>query len=150
MLSEPAFALLRQLGRREGGDVEDEDLRTALTGMTRDRAEARIRAWLVGRIARILQVPEASVAVTKPASELGIDSLMGVELGLTLQEALGDDIPTTAVSDSLSIDEIGARIIRHLHGEADAGGGEARTEIRVAVQHLAIAQDAAGAAEAAE
>ncbi len=153
-LSEPAFALLKTLGKRAEGEGGDDDLRAALTGMTQDRAEARLTAWLVGRIAHILQVPEKSVAAGRPVADLGIDSLMGVELGLTLQESLGDDIPVTMVSDALSIQEIAARIVRHLHGGGDDTGmapAAPTDDLRLAVQHLSVAQDHLDApAEAAE
>ena len=142
-LGEPAFGLLKHLGKRAEGESGDEDLRHLLTGMPQARAEEKLTSWLVSRIAHILQVPEKSVAAGRSVSELGIDSLMGVELGLTLQEALGDDIPVTMVSDALSVQEISARIVRHLHG----GTGEQATDRlnaedgRLAVQHLGLAED---------
>ncbi len=142
-LSEPGFGLLKVLGKRAEGDNGEEDLRAALIGMTQDRAEGRLTGWLVGRIAHILQVPEKSISPARPVADLGIDSLMGVELGLTLQESLGDDIPVTMVSDALSIQEIAARIVRHLHGgsapDAVAEGADA-DDVRLAMQHMSAAQ----------
>ncbi|NBE06424.1 type I polyketide synthase [Paragemmobacter ruber] len=150
-IAEPAFGLLKALGKRAEGEASDDDLRAALVAMTQDRAEARLTAWLVGRIAHILQVPEKAVVPGRPVADLGIDSLMGVELGLTLQESLGDDVPVSLVSDALSIEEIAARIVRHLHGGAGAAPAEATEEVRLAVQHLSVAQDhVAAPAEAAE
>lgn len=143
-MGEPSFALLRSLGKRAEADGGEDDLRAALVGMTRDRAEARLAAWLAGRIAHILQVPEKAVALDRAVSDLGIDSLMGVELGLTLQEALGDDIPVTLVSDALSIHAISERIVRHLHGaEPDAVTqlGQGAKEVRLAMQHIGLALD---------
>lgn len=154
ILSEPSFGLLKTLGKRAEGESGEEDLRAALTALTQDRAELRLTAWLVGRIAHILQVPEKTVSSARPVADLGIDSLMGVELGLALQESLGDDIPVTMVSDALSIQEIAARIVRHLHG---ASGPEPVAAIvdsddaRLAMQHMSIAQaHLSHAAEAAE
>lgn len=150
-IAEPAFGLLKALGKRAEGEAVDDDLRATLTGMTQDRAEARLTAWLVGRIAHILQVPEKAVMPGRPVADLGIDSLMGVELGLTLQESLGDDIPVTMVSDALSIHEIAARIVRHLHGGAGSQTAATSEGVRLAVQHLSVAQDHVDApAEAAE
>lgn len=149
-LSEPAFGLLKLLGKRAEGDGGEEDLRHVLTGMTQGRAEERLTAWLVARIAHILQVPEKSVSAGRSVSELGIDSLMGVELGLTLQEALGDDIPVTMVSDALSIQEISARIVRHLHGASDDTTRDklSAEDARLAVQHLGLLEDQAAPARA--
>ena len=135
-LSEPAFALFRRLGRRSDAGSGGEDLREALIGLPEERAVARMVAWLTSRIAHILQVSEKAVLPGKPVSELGIDSLMGVELGLTLQDALGADIPTTAVSDSFTIEEISLRIVRHLHGGV---AGEASDALRAVMHHVEVA-----------
>lgn len=149
-LGEPAFGLLKALGRRSEAEVGEDDLRSVLTGLTEARAAERLEAWLVGRVAHILQVPEKSVAATKPVSDLGVDSLMGVELGLTVQQTLGDDIPVTLISDALSLREIALRIVRHLHG-AGSGGEEAVGEVHLAEQHLgSVGALRGGRAEAAE
>ena len=148
-LSEPTFGLLRALGRRTEVEAGEDDLRSVLTGMTQARAAERLESWLVGRVAHILQVPEKAVAATKPVADLGVDSLMGMELGLTVQQTLGDDIPVTLISDALSLREIALRIVRHLHG---AGAVEERTgEVRLAEQHLgSVATLRETRAEAAE
>ncbi len=142
-LSEPTFGLLKTLGKRAEGEGSDDDLRAVLTGLPEDSAKTRLATWLVGRIANILHVPEKAVEASRPVADLGIDSLMGVELGLTVQEALGDDIPVTMISDSLSIHNISARIVRHLHGAVDGSGAfpiEAE-DARLAMQHLGLAED---------
>lgn len=151
-LAEPSFALFQTLGRTAEVDSPDDDLRAALVGMTRPRAEAWLTAWLTTRIARILQVPEAALSASRPVSDLGIDSLMGVELGLSLQEALGEAMPVTAVSDSLSIEEIAARLVRHLHGDGAEPEGVTATDLRLVGQHLSAplaAEDAAPSAPVA-
>ncbi|MBD1203444.1 MAG: KR domain-containing protein, partial [Rhodobacteraceae bacterium] len=149
-LGEPAFGLLRALGRRTEAEAGEDDLRSVLTGMTEARAAERLEGWLVARVAHILQVPEKAVVATKPVADLGVDSLMGVELGLTVQQTLGDDIPVTLISDALSLREIALRIVRHLHG-ADAAVEERAEEIRMAEQHLgSVAALRETRAEAAE
>jgi acyl carrier protein len=117
-MSGPSFRLLRNLGRREGEGVDTESLRDVLIGLPRAKAEERLSAFLVGRIAHILHVSEKTISIRRPITELGMDSLMGVELGLTLQESLGSDLPVTAVSDGLSIAQIADRIVTHLHEES--------------------------------
>jgi len=111
----PSFRLLRSLGRREGESADTENLRDTLLSLPRAKAEERLSAFLLGRIAHILHVSEKAVSIRRPITELGMDSLMGVELGLTLQESLGSDLPVTAVSDGLSIAQISDRIVTHLH-----------------------------------
>lgn len=122
-LSEPSFQLLRNLGQREGDGGSTEDLRETLRSLSRAKAEERLAGFLVGRIAHILHLSETAISTTRPITELGMDSLMGVELGLALQETLGDDAPVTSVSDGLSIAQISARIVENLQGGSDADLG---------------------------
>ena len=114
-MSGPSFHLLRSLGRRDGERADTENLRDTLIALPRAKAEERLSAFLVGRIAHILHVSEKAVSIRCPITELGMDSLMGVELGLTLQESLGSDLPVTIVSDGLSVAQISDRIVKHLH-----------------------------------
>ncbi|MCX7288614.1 MAG: acyl carrier protein, partial [Rhodobacterales bacterium] len=139
-LGAPSFQLLRTLGRSGEAESSDEDLRGVLTGMPFAKAQERLVIWLVGHIAHILQVSEQAVSVSKPVSDMGLDSLMGVELGLMMQDSLGDDLPITAVSDALSILDIANRIVRHIHGETSSEGLDG-PDARLAMQHLSIARD---------
>ena len=130
-LSDPVHRLFSNLGRTEGDRGDDKNLRETLIDLPRPKAEEMLTAFLVGRIAHILHVSEAAINVNRPTTELGMDSLMGVELGLTLQELLGNDLPVAAVSEGLSIVQISARIVGHLagggQGETGAGDGGAGT-----------------------
>ncbi len=150
-LSTPSFGLMKVLGRKSEAETGDEDLRNLLIGLPLEKAEKRLALYLVGRIAHILQISEKAINESKPVSELGIDSLMGIELGLTLQESLGDDIPVTSVSDTFSIREISRRIVLHLHGGSEtlATDSESATLLQ---QHSAAneALQPARRAEAAE
>lgn len=128
-LADPMHRLLWNLGRSEGDRGDDKNLRETLLELPRAKAEEKLAAFLVGRIAHILHVSEAAINVHRPTTELGMDSLMGVELGLTLQESLGNDLPVAAVSEGLSIAQISARIVGHLTGgtadETGAAAGDA-------------------------
>jgi hypothetical protein len=139
-LSSPSFKLLVNLGRSAEVSTGDEDLRSLLVGLPFEKAKERLIIWLVGHVARILQFSEQAVKVSKPVSEMGIDSLMGVELGLTMQDSLGHDLPITAVSDDLSILDIADRIVRHIHGETSSEGLEG-PDAELAMQHLSLALD---------
>ena len=46
------------------------------------------------------------------------DSLMGVEFGLSLEQMLGDNVPVSLISDTLSIDQIASNLVGHLKSGA--------------------------------
>lgn len=81
---------------------------------------------LVAEIARISRTPPEQVDIVKPLTELGIDSLMGVELRLAAEERLGIDIPLLAIGGAGSIVDLAERClkqIRELDEKAGSGTG---------------------------
>ncbi|MBR9765564.1 MAG: SDR family NAD(P)-dependent oxidoreductase, partial [Rhodobacteraceae bacterium] len=120
LLRGPTYGVLQALGQQLGEAAEADDLRKALVALPAEAAVKRLTAFLTREIARILRVPEGSLSASRPVSDFGVDSLMGVELGLAAQQALGDDIPLMAISDAQSIAEIAARLVAHIRGESRA------------------------------
>lgn len=119
-LSEPGWRLMRVLAGREGNDSGGGQFRADLIALPERKAEARLTAFLVERIAKILLVAEGSIKTGQPIETLGMDSLMGVEFGLVLEQALGESVPLSLISETLSIDQISRNIVRHLRsGDAD-------------------------------
>ncbi len=134
LLKGPTYAKLAALGRTSGEAGDFEDLRATLMALPVDKAEARLAGFLTTEIARILRVPENSLSATRAVSDFGMDSLMGVELGLAAQRVLGDDVPMMAISDELSIRDIARKIVGHLHGGDN--GDMTRVAANMAAQHL--------------
>ena len=127
-LAEPGYRLLRALSERDGNDAEGGNLRVEIESLPVRKAEARLAAFVVERIANILRVSEASIKPNEPIGNLGMDSLMGVEFGLAMEQALGDAIPVSMISDSLSINQISRNLVEHLRtGGTDSVGADAAT-----------------------
>ena len=142
IFSQPTFHVLRTLQDRESHDTGGGDLRAELVSLPRRKAETRLAALLVDRIANILRVSEGSIKTTEPISNLGMDSLMGVEFGLSLEQTLGDNVPVSLISDALSIDQIARNIVGHLVSDA-AGAAESDDAAR-----SLLAKHGAGSADA--
>jgi len=67
-------------------------------------------------------------------ADLGMDSLMGLELRLAVQQRLGADIPLTAMAGEQTISDIAARIATSLG--AGGEGGVSRTDADLTHQHV--------------
>lgn len=122
-LNSPTYRAIQLLGQNHDVSQGFDSLRDALVDLPTKEAQQRITDYLLGNIAQMLQVPESSITANQPVTELGMDSLMGVDLGLTLQKSLGDDIPMTAISETLSVRDIARKIVAHIQdgdGELDA------------------------------
>ncbi len=119
VLRHPSHALLRQLGEAGGSMQSSTDLRSDLLALPREKAEKRLAAFVRAEIAAILRVSADSLPLNRPVSQLGMDSLMGVEFGLAMQGALGDDLPMLTMSDNLTVTRIAQTIVQHLHAGAE-------------------------------
>jgi phthiocerol/phenolphthiocerol synthesis type-I polyketide synthase C len=126
-LAEPGARLLRAMSEREGNEGGDDSLRAELLALPPRKAEARLVGFLVERIANILRVSGNAVKTGQPIGSLGMDSLMGVEFGLTLEQALGDAVPVSLISESYSIDQIARNLIDHLRSAGEGDDGLAAT-----------------------
>jgi acyl carrier protein len=96
--------------------------------------------------AEVLRAPAASIDRNKPIFDLGMDSLMLVELKLLIDERLGVDIPQMSLTESATINRIAERVgvsLRDRATVAKGATGIAQTAFSLAAQHSeSIAQPA--------
>jgi acyl carrier protein len=111
VLGEPCFAAVREAA---GAAVAEGDLREALRGADEATATQLLREALAAEIARILRLPVASVTPDSVLGRLGLDSLGGMELRVALEQRLGQPVPLTAVTDTLTVEALARRIAASL------------------------------------
>jgi acyl carrier protein len=70
------------------------------------------------QLARVLGMSPAKLDVEQPLLNLGIDSLMAVEIGNQIQAMVGVEVPTMKFMEGLSIAGLAAYVIEQLSGEA--------------------------------
>ena len=97
LLSSPAFAALAPSGR--AGETTGADLASALAGKSDTQAREIVVATMISEIARILRVPEDGISPNRPLAEIGMDSLMALELRLGLEERLGIELPLLSLGE---------------------------------------------------
>lgn len=119
LLNSPAFAGLG-LARRESHGDESSDLISAIEGKTASEAKEIIVAALRREISHILRMPEAQIDVSRPLGELGLDSLMALELQLSIERICGGDIPMVGAGDR-RLGDIAATIFANLATTSDDG-----------------------------
>ena len=126
-----------ELVRAHGGDQEDdndaEDIQRMLVELDDEQLLERFVELLKHEVCEILRLPAARLDAQRPLQELGLDSLMSVELVVALEERFGIRLPVMELSESSSIDKLSVRILSLLRGEASANESSAPTAIAESV-----------------
>ncbi|WP_321791096.1 SDR family NAD(P)-dependent oxidoreductase [Burkholderia pyrrocinia] len=105
------------------GDARDggTQLREEVLALPRDEAIALVAGTLQAQIARILHMTPDRIALDKSVLDMGMDSLMGMELGLAVEEAFEVKLSVMAIAEGASVTTLAGRIVDSIGASADAG-----------------------------
>ncbi len=118
ILATPLFSEVRA---RTGSTTVDEALADRLASLEPEAALSLIRTVVAEEAARILRLPASGLDPLRPLSQMGMDSLMAVELRLALESRLRVDLPLVSLTEGTSVVSIAARLGSSLAtGAADA------------------------------
>jgi acyl carrier protein len=106
LLKSAAFLDLAQPGG-EARAAHAEDLGTSLRGKSREEAIGIVTGVLRREVAEILRMAEGKVDLTRPLADLGLDSLMALELHMALENAIGVQIAVVGAGDRSLLDMAG-------------------------------------------
>jgi phthiocerol/phenolphthiocerol synthesis type-I polyketide synthase C len=107
VLATPLFSEIRA---KAGPAANDEALADRLAEMNPDAALALLKTVVAEEAARILRLPAGGFDPRRPLSEMGMDSLMAVELRLALESRLRIDLPLVSLTEGTSVASIAARL----------------------------------------
>lgn len=113
-----------ELARLQGSDPDEEggqDIQRMLEELDDAALLEAFAELLKHEISEILRLPASKLDSQRPLQELGLDSLMSVELVVAVEDRFGIRLPVMELSESSSIDKLSARILDLLRG---AGAGE--------------------------
>ena len=116
-----AFALLgrprwlEQLGASECEINAGPTLMEELAILPAEDGRVRLREYLVSVAVRTLDLPGTAIDPDRPLQEMGLDSMMAVELRNEVQQALGVDIAATTLFDYPTIHRLAAHLEKKAH-----------------------------------
>lgn len=118
----------------EGDQNEDNsnDIHKLLLELSDSELVATFTDMLKMEVGEILRVAPDKIDPNRSIFDMGLDSLMGVELGVAVESRFGVRLPVMAISQSPTIAKLAERIIQQLKG------GEAQEP--VSAQHSVAAQ----------
>jgi phthiocerol/phenolphthiocerol synthesis type-I polyketide synthase C len=138
----PKFTELARAGSE--GESEEEgtqDLRRLLMTLPEAELHSTVIDLLKVEIGEILRIAPEKLDPSVSMQHMGLDSLMGVELAVAVENRFGMRLPVMALSDSPTVEKLSGWIISHLRGEEAAATGEhddTRLQVAlVASQHAA-------------
>jgi acyl transferase domain-containing protein/NADPH:quinone reductase-like Zn-dependent oxidoreductase/acyl carrier protein len=117
ILATPLFAELRT---ESGATPGDDALSERLAGLGAEEALTLLKTVVAEEAAQILRLPAAGIDPARPLSELGMDSLMAVELRLALEGRLRIDLPLMSLAEGTSIASIAVRLAGALGSRPEA------------------------------
>lgn len=117
-----------------------EDVRAMLHGKTLNEAEELISEILQEEVAQILCLPKENILVNQSISDLGVDSLMGVELVRAVEQRFAVSIPMMSLSQGPSVRKIARKIALQLISNektSESSGTELEERIKAKAQQHA-------------
>ena len=80
-----------------------------------NRAEI-VGEFLLAQLSGVLQIPPSSVPVDEPLTQLGLDSLMAVELRNRIEKGLGIAVPVVRLLQDFSVTTLGTFVVEQMAG----------------------------------
>jgi NADPH:quinone reductase-like Zn-dependent oxidoreductase/acyl carrier protein len=115
-----AYILARNAGQTS--EEGNSQLRAQVEALPPEQAQQLVAEVLRTQIARILHLSPERVEPDKSVLEMGMDSLMSMELGLAVQENFQVKLPMMAVSEGGSTRTLAARIVASIKQGGDSSG----------------------------
>lgn len=115
---------------------EDGALLEQLRALPKAQAVALVETALRGQIARILHMSPDRVEPDRSVLDLGMDSLMGMELGMAVEESFGVKLSIMAIAEGATVHTLAVRIVDMLE-EGSEGADDASVAANVADEEVA-------------
>lgn len=119
---------MRAAGSQQASSDGDRiDLEDLIRGKSVEEAQQLLHNLVAAEIATILRVTEDSVTPEKVLKDIGLDSLMAMELGMSFQQKTGFDIPLSGVGEDTTVSDVVSRLrerVAKRNGEEELGGDD--------------------------
>lgn len=112
------------------------DLQHKLDELSAEELHDELVQLLKIELSRILLISENKIDPNRSLFDIGLDSLMGVELTAAVEDNLGISIPVMLLSESPSLNMLSSHIVKNLKGEGtSAEPDEAQQVMKIGSQH---------------
>jgi len=134
----PRFSGLRRHGEDAVGGAENlADFQALIEGKSPGEVLTLVTQLVTQEVAQILAISPERIDPARSLHDLGLDSLMGVELALGLEKRFGIQVPAMILNEGPTVERVTTRIIERLTAtDAPEGEGDlSSTAASLAAQH---------------
>ncbi|MGE8943347.1 SDR family NAD(P)-dependent oxidoreductase [Leptospira interrogans] len=137
IMSTPAYEIISReaKGTVAGADGRG-DLRNAVKGLDDQAAKKLVAEYLTNEVAAIFRMPPQDINPKRSLSELGMDSLMGLELRMAVEREISVDIMGISMSDGTTINDIAEHIAAKLRGASHDDEGDIAEGMDLLSKHV--------------
>jgi len=136
-MQSPRFRALGGRAAEEIGDgAMDADIHALIANLSSDEVLQTVTELLFEQMANVLRMPVEKIASNATIYDLGMDSLMAVELVTAIESRFGISVPPTAVTGGATIAQIAGRIATQLCGGEEGAEPPERDDQREALNTL--------------
>lgn len=114
------FAVLNRQRRAADGSEAMQDWRALLAERSPEQAVALVKELVLQELAQVLGIGAERIDPKRPLRDLGLDSLMAVELALGLEQRLGAQLPSMMLSDAPTVEDVARRLVERVQGVSAA------------------------------
>jgi phthiocerol/phenolphthiocerol synthesis type-I polyketide synthase C len=142
--AEPKYEDLAALGQRAQSDkANTDDIRYLLEELSPEELTAAVKDLLKAELGEILRMTPDKIDPDRSVYDIGLDSLMGVELVLAIESRFGIQLSVMALSENPTVSKLTEKLISQLK-DTPQDSDEAAPETLIAAQvEQAVSQHAA-------
>ena len=134
--SSPKFTELARSGKGDKGEGDADSMQRLLEELSDEELQQVCIDMLKAEVAEILRMSPDKLDPSRSMYDMGLDSLMGVELVGALESRFGVRLPVLILSQNPTIAKLSEYIIEQLRGGEAKEEGAAEQEMLAQVQHL--------------
>lgn len=114
----------------ESGEI---DLPSMIEGKSQLEAQEALFNVIASEIANTLRVPKENISLDSVLKEIGLDSLMAVELGLNFEQNTGFDMPLSSLADNATVGDVTRRLYEKVSARSRSTDGdeEVSTDVQI-------------------
>jgi acyl carrier protein len=136
VLRSPSYAaVVRDDAAHGDSAVNTLDLRSLVAAEDSEVVRRKVADRIVTELARVLHSREDDISRVRPLAEIGVDSLMALELNMNLKDSFGVEVPLGNSASGMTVTGLAEELIAQVN--LDASRGEDAVAYTVAERHIA-------------